>query len=146
VRITEAVGRRQKQAVLLVLLAAAFSICAQFVSCHSERRPQEQRFALKGKVVAVDKAQRKLTVDHEAIPGFMEAMTMPYAVKDAKLLDSLSPGDQITAQVVVTDRSVWLENIAVTKKATVPPSTSASRFHAPAAGEEIGGLIGPRTA
>jgi Cu/Ag efflux protein CusF len=34
-----------------------------------------QRYDLKGKVVSVDKSARKLTVDHEAIPGFMGAMT-----------------------------------------------------------------------
>jgi Cu/Ag efflux protein CusF len=38
---------------------------------------QPQRYDLKGKVVSVDKSGKKLTVDHEAIPGFMGAMTMP---------------------------------------------------------------------
>ena len=78
-----------------------------------------QRYDLKGKVVAVDKAGKKLTVDHEAIVGFMSAMTMPYPVKDEHLLDNLSPGDQVTAKVVSSGGEIWLENI-VTVKADAP--------------------------
>ena len=36
--------------------------------------------------MAIDKVNKKLTVDHEAIPGFMGAMTMAYPVKDEQLL------------------------------------------------------------
>jgi protein SCO1/2 len=74
-----------------------------------------QRYDLKGKVVAVDKAGKKLTVDAGDIPGFMSAMTMPYAVKDEHLLDNLSAGDQITAKVVSSSGDIWLENIVPVK-------------------------------
>ncbi len=60
-----------------------------------------RRYHLKGKVVQVDKAQQHLVIDHEEIPGFMGAMTMPYPVADAATLDRVSPGDQVTADVVV---------------------------------------------
>ncbi len=74
-----------------------------------------QRYDLKGKVVALDKAGKKLTVDAGDIPGFMSAMTMPYPVKDEHLLDNLSAGDQITAKVVSSSGDMWLENIAAVK-------------------------------
>ena len=80
-----------------------------------QAQPQPQRYDLKGTVVAIDKPGRKLTVDHEAIPGFMSAMTMPYPVKDEHLLDNLSPGDHITAKVVSAGGEFWLENIATVK-------------------------------
>jgi len=70
-------------------------------------------YALRGKVVSIDKAAKKLMVDHDAIPGFMGAMTMAYPVKDAQQLDSLSPGDMITASVVQDGSGFWLEEIAV---------------------------------
>jgi protein SCO1/2 len=35
-------------------------------------------YSLRGTVVAVDAANRKITIDHEEIPGFMPAMTMPF--------------------------------------------------------------------
>ena len=73
------------------------------------------RYDLKGKIVSVDKSAKQLTVDHEAIPGFMGAMTMAYPVKDERALESLAPGDQVTAKVVSSNGSYWLEEIAVVK-------------------------------
>ena len=78
---------------------------------------EPQRHALKGKVVSIDKTAKSMTVDHEEIPGFMGAMAMPYAVKDDALLDSVAPGDPVTAEVVVDDSgSMWLENIQAAPK------------------------------
>jgi Cu/Ag efflux protein CusF len=74
---------------------------------------QPVRYNLEGKVVAIDKPAKKLTVDGGDIPGFMSAMTMPYAVKDEHLLDNLKPGDPITASIVSTGSEFWLENIVV---------------------------------
>ena len=85
-----------------------------------QAQPTEQkteRHELQGKVVSIDKAGKSVTVDHQEIPGFMGAMTMPYPVKDERLLDNLSPGDQVDAQVVADSASMWLENIVVVQKA-----------------------------
>ena len=75
--------------------------------------PAAKRYHLKGKVVSVDKKSKMLNVDSEDIPGFMPAMTMPYEVKPESQLDTVKPGDAITADVVVQDEKGWLENIAV---------------------------------
>jgi protein SCO1/2 len=58
-----------------------------------------------------------VNVDSEAIPGFMDAMTMPYQVRPESELDRLAPGDQITADVVIEVDNGWLENIVVTRHA-----------------------------
>jgi protein SCO1/2 len=73
-----------------------------------------KRYHLTGKVVSVDKRAHMLIVDGQDIPGFMPAMTMPYQVKPESELDKLSPGDVITADVVVSGENAWLENISVT--------------------------------
>ena len=67
----------------------------------STATPGEKRYHLQGTVVQIDKAQQHLVIDHGDIPGFMAAMTMPYPVADAKTLDMVSVGDQVTADVVV---------------------------------------------
>lgn len=72
---------------------------------------EPRRYVMTGKVVAVNKEGKMLTVDHADIPGFMSAMTMPYAVKDAALLEKLAPGDQITAKVVSAGGDYWLEEV-----------------------------------
>jgi protein SCO1 len=74
-----------------------------------------KHYQLKGKVVSIDKQGKMLNVENEAIPGYMDAMTMPYQVKPESELDTLHPGDAITADLIVQDDSAWLENIAVTK-------------------------------
>ena len=82
-------------------------------------------YDLAGQVIAVSPETRTLTVAHEDIPDFMPAMTMDFVVleKDAVLLDKVSPGDEITARLVVPDSRYWLEDLVVVKKGTgSPPS------------------------
>jgi cold shock protein len=77
---------------------------------------QAKRYQLKGKVVSIDKQSKMVNIDSEAIPGYMDAMTMPYNVKPESDLDKLKPGDAITADLVVQDEKAWLENIAITQE------------------------------
>lgn len=48
-----------------------------------------------GKVIKIDRAAGKLVINHEAIPGYMGAMTMPYAVSSPNMLDYIEPGMDI---------------------------------------------------
>ena len=107
---------------LLFVLALIVSLSA--AACRGKNQSQVRRYHLKGTVIQVDKSQQHLVVNHEEIPGFMAAMAMPYPVADARALDELSPGDQITADVVVGPSEIHLENIVVVKKSdgkTGPP-------------------------
>ena len=47
---------------------------------------------LKGEVRKVEKEAREVTMRHEAIPGFMEAMTMPFHLEDQAPLEDLQAG------------------------------------------------------
>ena len=82
----------------------ASSLLAFFVlaGCHSGQKSKMYTYHLRGKVVSTDAAKGEVTLNHEAIPGFMEAMTMPYKLKDASVLGTLHPGDVITADVLVS--------------------------------------------
>ena len=105
---------KSKTVALLALLGVMFLLAA---GCGQKAEPPAKRFMLKGKVISIDKAQGRMVVDHEAIPGFMGAMAMPYPVADPKLLDAVSPGDQVTADVVVPEGKLpHLENIVVVQK------------------------------
>ncbi len=90
--------------------------------------PGVKHYQLTGRVVAIDKANKSLTVDGDDIPGFMSAMQMPYDVKDASLLDKLAVGDKIAADVVVKDDDSWLEKIRVTQPST-PATKPTSSLH-----------------
>lgn len=56
---------------------------------------------MQGQVLSVAPERKETVVRHEEIPGFMEAMTMPYYVRDVKEIDQLAPGDLITSTLVV---------------------------------------------
>ncbi len=93
------------------------------------------RYTLKGHVVEVQRASRSLTIAHEDIAGFMPAMTMDFVVreKDAVLLDSVGPGDEITATLVVPDSRYWIEDLVVVKKGEGVASLARAREAQPGA-------------
>ena len=82
-----------------------------------------KRYPLTGRVVSVDKANQSINVNGDAIPGFMSAMTMPYQVKDAGVLEKLSSGDQIKAEIVVANDGAYLENVVLAPTASSPKVT-----------------------
>ena len=117
------------------ILSLGTVLCVVLAGCGGQQAPapqaQARRFTLKGTVISIDRPQERIVVDHEAIKGFMAAMAMPYPVADPKLLDVAGPGDQITADVVVTDTSAHLENIVVVKKAEPPKPGGSLREKLP---------------
>ncbi len=56
---------------------------------------------IRGRITAVDAAQGVVTLDHEAIPGVMAAMTMEYSVSDPRLLEGLKVGDPVQGRLRV---------------------------------------------
>ncbi len=96
-------------------------------------------YKLRGKVVRTDSAKGEVTLNHEAIPGFMEAMTMPYKLKDANILSELHPGDVITADVLVSqdpDADVLLDHIVVVAQGK-PDYKPAVFYHVPTPGDAV---------
>ncbi len=81
----------------------------------SESEPRGQRYELKGLVVSFDKGQRQVVIQHQAVPGLMEGMTMGFTLKDESVYDVLRPGDQIQATLVVAGARTWLENPIITQ-------------------------------
>jgi protein SCO1/2 len=55
----------------------------------------------RGLVLKVDPATSTLTISHEAIPGYMDAMVMPFTARDAKEVADVRPGDRIAFRLRV---------------------------------------------
>jgi Cu/Ag efflux protein CusF len=90
------------------------------------REQQEIRCELKGVVQSVDKAKKRATIKHEKVGDLMDAMTMPFLIKDEKALSEMEPGDQIKATLVTTsDGGQWLEKIVIIAKATKEKASNA---------------------
>lgn len=107
-------GHRVRIIAVLFLALAAASATSCNKSPAGNGQSQTKHYQLKGKIVSIDKQANMVNVDSEAIPGFMDAMTMPYKVKPESELERLHAGDSITADLVVQDDGGWLQNIDVT--------------------------------
>jgi protein SCO1/2 len=108
--------------------------------------PTAKRYPFTGRVVSIDSQNQSAIIDGDAIPGFMDAMAMPYTIKPASDLRLLTPGDSIAADVVVVEPDAksdnaapeyWLEKVKVTAHAPSPPAKGASSVHFPASGESV---------
>ena len=106
------------------------------VACRPRATGPEQRYAIKGKVVNVDKRGSVVTVAHEAISGYMEAMTMPFKLKDPSLLDVMSDGDRLQATLVVSGARSWLEDVVVVHEAADPGAAVGNSIE-PKPGDEV---------
>jgi protein SCO1/2 len=117
---------------------AGLSVVLALAACQKEKPLPQQRFDLRGKVVAADRNAGTVTLAHEAIPGYMAAMTMTYPLEDRWAFDVLKPGQTVTATLVVASDRAWLEGIVVTEEAKPESNSLAPPESArPLLGEEV---------
>jgi protein SCO1/2 len=96
--------------ILLVLLAAA---------CH--QGPAAREYRVVGQIISINADEARLTLRHEDIEGFMPAMTMPYPVKDRRLLEGRKAGELVNATLDVQGADAWISRLTVTGVAPLPP-------------------------
>jgi protein SCO1/2 len=85
-------------------------------------------YKLRGVVKKVEPERDHVTIEHEAIPGFMDAMRMRFAYKDRKTLATIRPGDLVEGKLRVERalgavRDYELSGLQVLKSA--PPLPTA---------------------
>jgi protein SCO1/2 len=113
----------------IFMLKIAKPRCARFgltacvfllsVSCGNSRKT----YVLTGRVISKQPATQQLIIDNDDIPGFMGAMTMPYAVKDPDGFGRVQPADLIRAEVIVEQPNQFhLEHLVVIGKSATRSS------------------------
>jgi protein SCO1/2 len=105
--------------VILSIVLATVMACRQ--------APPAKQYELQGQIVAIDRQHQEVTIKHGDIKGFMPAMTMPFPVKDPSLLEGKTPGDLVTATLVVPDVGAHLSTLTTTGHAALeepPPAAS----------------------
>ncbi|MEP6850185.1 MAG: SCO family protein [Acidobacteriota bacterium] len=97
----------------IFFLALSFPSCQR--SADLNVSPDAKRFPFKGKVISVNKEAKKAKIEHGDIPGYMEAMTMEFPIREDWVWDELKPGADIEADLVVDDPNAqyWLEKIRI---------------------------------
>lgn len=130
--------------------AARGWICAVLLAfvaltgCHSAQDSEsapEKWYPVRGVIVSTNADKGEVVLNHEAIPGFMEAMTMPYKLKDPTIISELHAGDLITATLMTKQSSngpfdMRLDHIVVIAQAR-PDTKPKVVYHVPAPGDAV---------
>ena len=106
-----------------------FSLMFALVALTATSQTNQEIHPAKGVVIEVAPADKKVTIKHETIPGYMQAMTMPFDVKDTNELAGLASGDVVTFRIVVQGNEGWIDQIKETGvKTNTPPTTGPFRL------------------
>jgi protein SCO1/2 len=122
--IAPSVNWRVKQICRAISTAVVLAVVVFFGGCRGAEkagaRPQEagvKKYPIRGIVVSSDANTGAVTVDTDAIPGYMDAMTMPYTLAQPNIASELHPGDTITATLTATADADVLDEIVVVAQA-----------------------------
>jgi protein SCO1/2 len=108
----------------------ALALALTLAAAACGKKSNDRAFALQGQVISLATPRKQLTVKHDEIKGLMPAMTMPYTVRDEKLLSGLAPGDLITATLIIESNDAYLT--AIRKTGQAPLEAPAPDTPAPA--------------
>lgn len=96
-------GKRMKKFVMFAVLL--------FVSANSSWAAQQ--FSVTGMVLKVDQANKSFVVSCQSIPGYMDAMVMPFEVREGKDLDGVAAGMTVNFDLLIEDSSSYAAHIQV---------------------------------
>jgi protein SCO1/2 len=97
-------------------------LCGGFVAMAANPAPEPpspskelerdmRSFEARGVIKGLGTDSRTVLVQHEAIAGYMPAMTMPFKVQDSNELVGLGAGDRISFRLRVTHTESWIDGI-----------------------------------
>ncbi len=93
------------------------------ISCskQEEKSTDLVTFPLRGEVVGIDSTAMRIMIDHEEIPDYMMAMTMPFKIKNKELLNGLQIGDTVEGVLAVSRTESWLETFTIAGRGSAAP-------------------------
>lgn len=80
--------------------------------CEEEDKNTERGYPVKGRVLGTDPERNQVLLKHDAIPGVMRAMTMPFNV-DPKIVPGLKRDQVILGRIEKRGKEWWLFNIRI---------------------------------
>jgi protein SCO1/2 len=87
----------------------------------------QQHYSARGMILKIDIAHQSILVSCDAIPGYMEAMTMPLLVREHDALAALKPGTLIDFSLVIEKDSAYADSIRVHSYQGLEPDPLSAR-------------------
>jgi protein SCO1 len=85
--------------------------------------------AMSGLVLQVDPTHHSMIVSCRSVPGYMDAMIMPFEVRDAKSLEGIEPGTAIDFNFVVDGNTSYAKDVRAHSSENLEPEPlEAHRF------------------
>jgi protein SCO1/2 len=137
--------RRLPAAVLILTILLGGGSLISLTGCHhgssSSTASSTKQYPIRGIVVRVNSQDGQITLQHDAIPGLMEAMTMQYPVTDRAALSELHPGDKIMATILADPSAQGPVNLRLSEIVVIaqakPDYAQAVQYHVPTPGDEV---------
>ncbi|HEX5284768.1 MAG TPA: SCO family protein [Bryocella sp.] len=136
--------KRLSIAVLILTAVLGGLSLGSIEGCHrssSTATSTTKQYPFRATVVAIDAQDGQVTLQHDAIAGLMEAMTMSYPVTDRSALSELHPGDKIMATMLADPSSQGPVNLRVSEIVIIaqakPDYVQAVQYHVPTKGDKV---------
>jgi len=94
-----------------------------------------QVFVVEGQIIGFSENENRIFINHEEIPGYMDAMSMPFNVRDMQEVSEFSIGDAIRFEFHVTPDGSWIQNMIKIPDSLLTLSATPSRFGRLSGGE-----------
>jgi len=93
-------------------------ISALFLSLTTAPHAAEKvkSYDVRGVIRELRPDKKEMVIKHETIPGYMEAMIMPFTVRDPKFFEQVLVGDSVAFKLRVTKKEDWMEDLKVTSR------------------------------
>ncbi len=114
-----------RKSIIFISLILILTTCQKTAISDNIASATAKRYPFKGTVISVDKVAKTAKIEHEAVEGFMEGMTMDFPIHEDWVWGDLVPGSQLRAELVVDSAAkepFYLENIGIVA-APIPGQT-----------------------
>lgn len=101
-----------RRILTLLLLVMAVSVAVARTRQRADDAPGTRSYTVTG-VVTASPADGRVMVAHDDIPGFMPAMTMPFALRPVDPVPALTVGDRVRFTLKVGEEATWAEGFSV---------------------------------
>jgi protein SCO1/2 len=95
------------------------------------KRAASRAFFVTGIIKELQPEQNSAVISQEAIPGYMEAMTMPFNTRNWEELVNLQAGDQVSFRLSVTESESWIDQIHRTDRTAATQLPPAGKQNEP---------------
>src|ERR1700722_6560883 len=90
--------------VLVALLVLGGIKTQESLLAQNASETAARTFAARGVILEIKPDHAQVVIRHEAVAGYMDAMTMPFPVKDPAALANLQRGDKVDFQLHVAEQ------------------------------------------